>query len=45
MALETVPSDCALGVVTVVLLDKSEFDEVLDAPEGVVAVLDESDGS
>lgn len=43
LALELVPSDCALGVVAVVLLDNSEFDEVLDAQEGVVAVLDESD--
>jgi hypothetical protein len=43
LALELLPSECAPGVVTVVLLDKSEFDEVFDAQEGVVAVLDESD--
>lgn len=36
-------SDCVLGVVTAVELDKNEVDEVWEVHDGVVAALDESD--
>jgi hypothetical protein len=36
-------SDCVLGVVMAVEFDRFEFDDVLEALDGVVAVLDESD--